>query len=351
MRRPICRTTRAWIWNLCRCLSALLLSAALAFAQGSSVTLEHGEFRLADWHGGAAPAFAVYAGPATTPMLGTYAIEGGTLVFRPRFPLEPGIRYRVVYPGGALEIDAPSKPAPATRIEQVYPSTNVLPANTLRLYIRFSAPMSAGNAFQHIRLLEDGGRIVPGAFLDQELWDPQHTRLTVLFDPGRIKRGLVPARQLGTPIVEGRHYRLEIDSGWRDANGASLLRDFEKTFTGGAADRTRADPKSWRIAAPKAGTMQPLIVDFPRAMDFALLHRMLTVDGVRGTIAVGNHETRWSFTPDTPWRARRYVLDADAALEDVCGNRLDRPFDVDLRRAAPIVRGGRFRLPFHPVGE
>ena len=91
-------------------------------------------------------------------------------------------------------------PRAATRIEQVYPSTDTLPANTLKLYIYFSAPMRRGEAWQHIRLLDEHGAPVELPFLeiDQELWDPTNTRLTVLFDPGRIKRGLVPLQRIGT---------------------------------------------------------------------------------------------------------------------------------------------------------
>ena len=50
----------------------------------------------------------------------------------------------------------------------------MLPANELKLYIYFSAPMSRGEAWKHIHLLDDAGKPVPLAFLelDQELWDP-----------------------------------------------------------------------------------------------------------------------------------------------------------------------------------
>ena len=58
-----------------------------------------------------------------------------------------------------------------------------------------------------------------------ELWDPSQTRLTVLFDPARIKRGLVPNAQLGLPLRAGRRYRLEIDSAWPDAQGVALSAD------------------------------------------------------------------------------------------------------------------------------
>jgi hypothetical protein len=348
-----------WIWNRCLCLSAILLTAA-ALASAADLHVKfiegfpRGEFRLEGWSGGSQPpaagwesVFAVYAGGSRTPMLGTYSVEGNALVFRPRFPIEPGIGYHGTFPGGGFVCDPAPKPAPSTRVEHVYPSTDVLPANTLKLYICFSSPMSVGEAFQHVQLLDDSGKAVPDAFLDEELWDPDHKRLTILFDPGRIKRGLVPAKEMGTAIVEGKHYTLVIDSGWHDARGVRLKDGFEKVFLGGPADRTPPDPKHWRITAPSAGTMQPLIVDFPEPMDFALLRRMLNVAGIRGTAATENDETEWRFTPDAPWSAGSYVLNADTALEDISGNRLDRPFDVDLHeKPKQHGEGNTISIPF-----
>ena len=44
------------------------------------------------------------------------------------------------------------------------------------------------------------------------------TRFTLLFDPGRIKRGLKPAqRRVGPVLEEGKSYTLVIDRGWTDA--------------------------------------------------------------------------------------------------------------------------------------
>jgi hypothetical protein len=200
--------------------------------------------------------------------------------------------------------------------------------------------MSRGEAWQHIHLLDDAGNTVKLAFLEieQELWDPDNRRLTVLFDPGRIKRGLVPADELGTPIVEGKRYTLLIDAGWRDAQGAPLTGAFRKTFRGGPVDRTTPDPKLWRITAPTAGSSEPLIVEFPKPMDYALLQRLLEVKGVEGAITVDQNEMRWLFTPAQPWKPGNFELTAHTTLEDISGNRLDRPFDVDTltwRSTAP----------------
>src|SRR5580693_3365422 len=92
-------------------------------------------------------------------LLGTYAVVAGELEFRPRFPLVPGVRYRAVFrpPGGAtveqvFEIPAIRKSA-ATVVTEVFPTAQALPANTLKFYIHFSAPMSRGDVYRHIHLL------------------------------------------------------------------------------------------------------------------------------------------------------------------------------------------------------
>src|SRR5580698_2593256 len=81
-----------------------------AGAQTVSIQLENGAFRVAGWSApSSAPlkdwssVFAVYTGTGDAPpLLGAYAVEGGTLVFRPKYPFAPGVRYRAVFhpPGG-----------------------------------------------------------------------------------------------------------------------------------------------------------------------------------------------------------------------------------------------------------
>jgi hypothetical protein len=342
------------ISNRCRCLSLSLLFAAAVFAQELRLTFADGEYRLEGWKGGSQPPaagwqsiFPVYAGSSQTPMLGAYTVEGDALIFRPRFPVEPGTCIHGSFPGGGFACGGKPKPSPTGHVEGIYPSAAVLPANTLRFYIYFSAPMSIGDALQHIRLMDEAGRPVSDAFLDQELWDPDHKRLTLLLDPGRIKRGLVPASQMGTPIQEGKQYTLIIERSWPDAGGVPLAEEFSKAFIGAPAERTPADAKLWSITAPKAGTPEPLIVYFPRPMDYALLQRMLSVSGVRGTVAVAANETEWRFTPDVPWIVHTYTLEAETDLEDICGNHLDRPFDIDLHLLPPAQPGNRtVSIPF-----
>ena len=325
-----------------------------------SIRMEGGAFRVDGWKPGPEPSngwssvLAVYAGEGDVPpVLGAYSVENGLLTFRPRFPLAPGMHVRAVFGSRETAFDI-AKAAPlqsTTRVVQVYPTTNVLPENQLKLYVCFSAPMQNGDAWSHIHLLGPDGKPVKLPFLeiDQELWNPEHTRLTVLFDPGRIKRGVRPLAEVGPSIQQGKHYTLVIDREWLDGRGAPLAEPYRKQFGVEAPDRVPIDTAKWRMAIPRAGTREPLVVSFPEPLDYAMLQHSITVRGVAGTVEVTRGEMEWRFTPEQPWTAGEHRVLVQTALEDLAGNRVGRAFDVDV--FAPItttIARDTVSLPFHP---
>jgi hypothetical protein len=299
------------------------------------------------------------------PLLGRYGVEGGILRFEPRFPLEPGVRYRAAFDPARLRAlspllilgeKAPSTPRliadfslpepsrqPIATVTAVYPSASALPENLLRFYIHFSAPMSRGEAYRHIRLLDAAGKPIADPFLelDEELWSGDGKRFTLLFDPGRIKRGLKPREEVGPVLEAGRSYELVVDAGWRDAAGNPLKSGFRKRFRAGVPDETSPDPKTWAVHVPGPGTRDPLVVRFPEPLDRALLDRLMAIRDdserpVMGQISVSDSETVWHLTPDTPWRPGLDRLVIGTELEDVAGNSIARPFEVDA--VGPISR-------------
>ncbi len=314
--------------------------------------------------GGTAPADDI------PPLLGTYRVEGRVVRFEPRFPLEPGVRYRAEFDPGQLtavvralsssgdvagrertsgarltaDFSLPERPAkPTATVTAVYPSRATLPENLLRFYIHFSAPMSRGEAYRHIRLLDGSGQPVADPFLelDEELWSRDGKRFTLLFDPGRIKRGLKPREEVGPILEAGKSYELVVDPGWTDAAGNRLKAGFRKVFRAGPADETSPAPKNWAVDRPAPITRAPLEVRFPEPLDRALLDRLIAVrDGsdrpVAGTVSVSDEETTWRFTPDAPWQPGPYRLVIGTELEDVAGNSVARPFEVDA--VGPITQ-------------
>lgn len=289
---------------------------------------------------------------------GDWSVKGGTLRFEPLYPLAPGVNYRVFcdlaaaprakLKGAAfsLTVSVPKPPpGPRVSVQNVFPSTNRLPENTLRFYVHFSGPVARGDVYKHFKLVRDDGQPVfrPFLELDEELWSEDGLRLTVLFDPGRVKRGLVPREEDGPVLEEGRRYTFTIDANWKDTEGRPLTASFTKTFSVFAPDDEPIWPDDWKLVAPRAGSDAPLTVRLAKPLDRALLQRLLWVvdakgDRVEVTLTVGGGERVVAFAPAKPWAKGEYKLVIDTSLEDVCGNRVGEAFEVDALRPAPPRR-------------
>src|SRR5262249_20711242 len=121
-------------------------------------------------------------------------------------------------------------------------------------------------------------------------------------------------------------------------------------------DRTPPETKDWRITAPNGAGKAPLVLDFPKPLDYALLlHLIEIVDGagrsVDGSIAVEREETRWTFTPAATWKPGEYRVRVDTSLEDLAGNRIGRPFDVDTFERVERPQKKVVNLPFRVRGQ
>jgi hypothetical protein len=287
---------------------------------------------------------------ARPPLAGTSSVTETGLRFEPQFPLVPGREYVAL-----LKTDTSPKPlrvtlalpkpppGPRVAITAVYPTSNRLPENTLRFYIHFSGEVARGDVYRHLKLVRDDGVEIREPFLEvhEELWSGDGRRLTVLFHPGRVKRELVPREELGPILEEGRAYALTISEKWEDTEGRPVVGGFTKTFTAGPPDDQPVDPAVWALVAPRVGSDSPLIIRLPKPLDHAMLNRVVWVadangEGVQGTLTVGGGERVLAFAPKTPWRRGEYKLVADTRLEDVCGNRVGEPFEVDVFK--PVTR-------------
>jgi hypothetical protein len=131
-----------------------------------------------------------------------------------------------------------------------------------------------------------------------------------------------------------------------------LKSGFTKPFTVGPADRETPDPTTWKLEAPAAGARTPLRVTIPEPLDQALASRLLQVIDsssrpVEGTATLGDSERRWVFIPDRPWPPGNYWLRIPATIEDLAGNNIGKPFDVDLLERDPHrTTGPVVTLPF-----
>jgi hypothetical protein len=226
---------------------------------------------------------------------------------------------------------------------RISPRAKVLPANTLRFYIHFPRPAEAHFDRDQLWLLNEEEQAVRDPFLvlSQELWSVDGRRLTVLMEPGRIKRGLGAAPAHDPALVVGRAYSLVVTAVGQTARHTFRVSDPVLE----AIKETR-----WCIVPPTVGSLDPAVVHFDRVMDDAICEDeigLLIPSGevVQMRVSLTLDGTAAHLIPSHPWRAGKHRLVVSERLEDVCGNRLGEALDHDLSA------GGRPRpgmLTFFP---
>lgn len=318
---------------------------------------------------------AIYAvsdsvAPGTPPLAGTWHQSADTMLFSPRFPPSSGmvLWVRAAPSAGGdgaqaqwwrFDLPVAADDTTPPRILAIHPSADTLPENLLRWYLEFSQPMRPGQARDHVHLFDDQGQVDETAFLDtsEELWDPDGRRLTLLFDPGRVKRGIRTNLEQGRPLQAGRAYRLRIDPGWEDLSGQVLSTPVERTIVVAPADHVGPDPLAWALQLPVVGTTDPLQASFGEPLDHALAGRLIHVLDPRGRRVTGQGQLReadrvWSFVPDSAWSNGIHQIEVSPELEDPAGNRPGLAFDHASTaspgggaRSRPIVRAFAPRSP------
>ena len=313
-----------------------------------------------------------------TPIVGSHVVTSSALEFHPRFPFDPGRSYAVRFDSARLAalregitlregkgqraegkvieavVALPAVAAgPPTVVAAVHPSVDRWPANLLRFYIHFSGPMSRTSGVGLVHVVGEDGEDVADALLPAEVdfWNEDRTRYTVFFDPGRVKRGILPNREMGRALVPGRRYTILVDAAWRDEVGRPLRESYRHQFVVGPPIEQALDVAAWRVRPPAAGARDPLVIRFPSLMDHALLRRALTVvdsgrDPVAGVAEVSRDQMEWRYTPREAWPSGGYEIVAASILEDPAGNRIGRAFEVDPSEAprGPSAKNTGFPL-------
>ncbi|WP_395747748.1 Ig-like domain-containing protein [Prosthecobacter sp.] len=284
----------------------------------------------------------VFRADASEPLFGSVAKTGDGVVFTAALPLVAGESYRVEIKSAdgswserRLKFSLPAAAAPTVGIS---PVPTQLPANALKLYLQFSQPMEQGVFLERISLHQQDGSVVQGAFRETELWSPDGRRLTLWLHPGRQKTGVNLNSDEGPVLQEKQKYSLRIAPSWRSAQGVELGKEAVFALTAGAVDHATPNPGRWQIRVPQAGTRDPLKVTFDEPLDPAMLASALKVRcaeaDVAGTVALALDARTWYFIPAEPWVAGKGAIIVDPLLEDLAGNNLLGPFEVD--RDVPV---------------
>ncbi|SHH48942.1 hypothetical protein [Cognatishimia maritima] len=287
-------------------------------------------------------------GVATTvPLAGVAQRQTAHILFQPQFPFRANTFYRVeIHPdcptGGCREgwqpqarfaMESPAAQS-APRVLAIHPPSKVLPSNVLRIHVGYSQPMAQGDVYRHISILDEKGVPLRDPFLNlrRGLWNDTQTRLTILFDPGRLKRGVGPNLTVGTPLEPGRTYTLMVSGDMRAADGTPLGADHEFAFAVESPVYAQLDLEDWDVMPPLDRT-DPLLVGTDVSLDQVGLEQNVRVLDAIGNEVAGRIETDlgtpgWRFMPDRDWAAGSYRVVIKADLEDVSGNSFRTPFDV-----------------------
>ncbi len=290
-------------------------------------------------------------------MLGDYQRQGSQLTFTPRFRLTAGSTYIARLhstSGNNLTVNHRVPRSPHQRmakVTSVFPSTDTLPANSLKFYIHFSRPMREGRAiFERIHLLDEEGKKVRDPWRRTELWTEDASRFTLWIHPGRVKQGVNLREDFGPVLHPARKYTLLIEQSVQSQNGQPLEAEYQKEFRTVPDDRSRPLPQKWKLSLPQVGSRTPLRIGFGEPLDHALAQRCIEVRTLQGQqvsccVTLQNHESVALLTPTDPWPSAEHKLTVAPILEDLAGNTPVRIFDTDLTKKDGVRP--KLQLPFH----
>lgn len=287
--------------------------------------------------------FNVKVSGAKLNVSGSHRVENDRIIFTPRFVPDPTITYQVTFSSEAFKNQVGSlgqsedlieeiqfkEPSVVPSVVNVYPNVPELPANVLRFYVEFSAPMNLKNPFEYIGILNENGEKIKEPFVELEkgLWSPDRTRLTLLIHPGRIKRGVGPNLTIGEVFEEGNSYQLAIDESW------GLTEPYVMKFKVAGPVRSTIDLNRWMIEVPRVDSMDALQITTASILDKALAERLIQIQ--RNEIKLVGDWTYdpstklLNFSPSEAWKDVTYSVFVSPKLEDVSGNTPINVFDLE----------------------
>ncbi len=307
------------------------------------------------------PMFQVFTGECPPkagkqPLWGKAGILGERAYFQPRLPFEPGLDYcySLIWASdtvsGQFKVEHSSN-IPA-RLLSVFPQQVTVPANILKFYLKFSHPMGGHDPYHSIHLINQTGDTLKQAFYpaNPALWDPERTRLTLLFDPGRIKRGLVPNAELGLALEANQEYTIALDPSLTDASGHGLAGWTKFHFRTTQPDHQVPVITRWQVTPPASGTRQALVLKFDEPMDYAQLQRWIRIRDstdtlLEGDISIAPDALSWSFQPEQEWLSGLHYLEVYNQLEDLAGNSLRKPFELAAGTAENLLPPDWIKVP------
>lgn len=278
---------------------------------------------------------------ASLSIQGNFSIVENNLIFKPYFPFENGLPYvvKLISVNSDEVFYIPFQIGKKEKVKQakvlsIYPTANLLPENLLRFYFYFQTPMKQEEALKHIKLIDEEGNVDEHAFMKfkEELWSSDGKRFTLLFDPGRIKRGVSTNMVQGSSLEKGKRYHLSISGEWQDVYGQNLPKHTMKEIRVVAPYRKKISIGEWAVSEPRFDSFDNMIIDFDRIIDHALIQSMIQLRDDAKNLVEGyweslDNEQQVQFIPQNKWGRGSYKIEFDTRMEDVSGNNLQNLLD------------------------
>ena len=274
-----------------------------------------------------------------TSVLGTFTEKKGRLTFNPVIPFTSGESYEIRKDSIVMtEFTIPVlENHISPTVEHIYPTSSILPENLLKMYFVFSEPMQeVGNILDYITIINKTKDLEEEVFLnlESELWNKEHTILTLWLDPGRIKTDLIPNKEKGLPILDGNRYALTISKELKSAKGIPIATDYIKNFKVTKRDKQKPSLTDWKLTVPAKNTTTALSISLDEALDAILLKETILMyykdKKIEGDFSLSDNETLIHFKPKDQWQSGQYQIIVSSILEDLAGNNLNRLFDSDV---------------------
>ena len=209
---------------------------------------------------------------------------------------------------------------------EIHPSAATVPENLLRIELRFPQAQRLPFDMRRVQLLDERGAVLEHALLDLALPSADGRRITVLLDPGRVKRDVGPNVEAGRALRMGQAVSLRV--------APEITGDAEpavKRWRVTAAAEARLAPDTWRLSPPRAGRRAPLSVrlDAPISASAQALIAVADPAGrrVAGSVSLSDGDAVWRFVPARAWSVGAHQLVIHPELEDVAGNRSCAAFE------------------------
>ncbi len=286
--------------------------------------------------------FSVYLNDnRNSPILGSFSEKNGFICFTPVLPFSKTHEFGIAQNGKQIA-NFKVNTTQTTRVPEllvIHPKHDTVPVNILKIYLEFSEPMQhVGSPLDFITIFDTTDSIEVYPFLDVavELWNKSHTRLTLWFDPGRIKTDLIPNKEKGLPLKESHSYSITIDKNWKSEKGVPLGQSYSKSIHVIGKDMERPNPSNWVITSPEKNTNSPLQISFNEILDPVLALESIQLfhgdSALSGNLELSHDGKTMLWEPYDVWKAGDYRIVIHPILEDLAGNNLHSLFDTDLRK-------------------